>query len=174
MRASKFPAFLFICGIALCSAPLQAAVVPSANSALYYRGGTRYLWFTRVVRYWRVPVVHPAARVDPRIDPRLMRAATIAQQHATARSQARCWHYVKDALVAAGAINSYPKTAYAAEAETNWFTPTGSNGYRSAIPMRLRSARSLFTEIEAGGTWSFEPGMDLSAIIARRMPASIR
>lgn len=102
--------------MALCSTPLQAADLAPANSTLYYRGGSGYLWFTRVVHYWRVPVVHPAARVDPRIDPRLMRAAAIAQQHATARSQARCWHYVKDALVAAGAISSYPKTAYAAEA----------------------------------------------------------
>lgn len=45
-----------------------------------------------------------------------MRAATIAQAHARPQSQARCWHYVKDALVAAGVVNSYPKTAYAAEA----------------------------------------------------------
>jgi hypothetical protein len=33
-----------------------------------------------------------------------------------AESKAHCWHYVKTALVAAGVINSYPKTAYAAEA----------------------------------------------------------
>jgi hypothetical protein len=45
-----------------------------------------------------------------------MHAATIAQERANARSKARCWHYVKEALVAAGVVKSYPKTAYAAEA----------------------------------------------------------
>ena len=59
---------------------------------------------------------NPLAHVDPRIDPRLMRAATIAQDRANARSKALCWRYVKTALVAAGAINSYPKSVYAAEA----------------------------------------------------------
>ena len=56
------------------------------------------------------------AHVDPRIDPKLMRAATIAEERANARSKALCWHYVKDALVAAGVIRSYPKSAYASEA----------------------------------------------------------
>jgi hypothetical protein len=66
--------------------------------------------------HWRVPVTHPAARIDPRIDPKLRRAATIAEERASARTKARCWQYVKEALLAAGAINSYPKTAYAYEA----------------------------------------------------------
>lgn len=49
-------------------------------------------------------------------DPRLCRAATIAEERANARSRARCWRYVKEALVASGVINSYPKTNYASEA----------------------------------------------------------
>lgn len=59
---------------------------------------------------------HPPAQIDPRIDPRLRRAATIAQERANARSKSRCWHYVKTALVASGVIPSYPKTAYASDA----------------------------------------------------------
>lgn len=60
--------------------------------------------------------MHAFAHIDPRIDSRLRRAATIAQERANARSRARCWQYVKQALVAAGAVRSYPKTAYAADA----------------------------------------------------------
>jgi hypothetical protein len=63
-----------------------------------------------------VPVVHPDATVDSRLDPRLRKAATIAQDRAHARSKARCWRAVKEALVASGVINSYPKTSYATQA----------------------------------------------------------
>ena len=61
-------------------------------------------------------VVHPNASVDPRIDPRLRRAASIAQERSNAHTKARCWRYVKEALLQAGAVSSYPKTAYACEA----------------------------------------------------------
>ena len=66
--------------------------------------------------YWNVPVVHLDAAVDSRLDPRLRRAATIAQERANARSKSRCWQYVKQALFDAGVINSYPKTNYATQA----------------------------------------------------------
>ena len=56
------------------------------------------------------------AKIDPRIDPKLTRAATIAQERAHARSKSRCWRYVKQALLAAGVVSSYPKTAYAKQA----------------------------------------------------------
>ena len=56
------------------------------------------------------------AKVDPRVNPGLVRAATIAQDRAHARSKSRCWRYVKQALVAAGVVSSYPKTAYAKQA----------------------------------------------------------
>ena len=69
----------------------------------------------RIIRRY-YGVIHPDANVDPRLDSRLRRAATIAQERANARTKARCWRYVKEALVAAGAVNSYPKTNYAAQA----------------------------------------------------------
>ena len=56
------------------------------------------------------------AKVDPRLNPSLARAATIAQERAYAHSKSRCWRYVKQALVAAGAVSSYPKTALAKQA----------------------------------------------------------
>ncbi len=62
------------------------------------------------------PKAGPAGAVARGINPSLMKAATIAQERAHAHSRSRCWQYVKEALLAAGAVNSYPKTAYAKEA----------------------------------------------------------
>lgn len=47
---------------------------------------------------------------------RAERAATLADERANAHSKKRCWHYVKEALLASGVINSYPETACAKEA----------------------------------------------------------
>ena len=69
-----------------------------------------------VDEYLKKKLVYPAAKVDPRLDPKLMRAATIADERAHAHSKSRCWHYVKDALLASGVIDSRPKTALAKEA----------------------------------------------------------
>jgi hypothetical protein len=69
-----------------------------------------------VSKYYPKRITHPVAKVDPSIDPKLRRAATIAQERARAHSRSRCWRYVKEALLAAGVIGSYPKTAYAKEA----------------------------------------------------------
>ena len=58
----------------------------------------------------------PFKKFDERLDPALSRAATIAQERAHARSKSKCWRYVKQALLASGAITSYPKTALAKQA----------------------------------------------------------
>jgi hypothetical protein len=58
----------------------------------------------------------PFKKFDPRLDPALTRAATIAQERAHARSKSKCWRYVKQALLASGAVTSYPKTALAKQA----------------------------------------------------------
>ncbi len=56
------------------------------------------------------------AKVDPRLSVTLVRAASIAKDRASAHSKSRCWRYVKEALLAAGAVSSYPKTALAKQA----------------------------------------------------------
>jgi hypothetical protein len=66
--------------------------------------------------YYPGKIVHPLAKVDLRLDPRLLRAATLAEERAHAKSKERCWRYVKEALLAAGAVKSYPRTAYAKQA----------------------------------------------------------
>jgi hypothetical protein len=63
----------------------------------------------------QIPAV-ATGKVQRGINPTLMRAATIAQERAHAHSGSRCWQYVKEALLAAGAVSSYPKTAYAKDA----------------------------------------------------------
>ena len=58
----------------------------------------------------------PIAKIDPHLDPKLAKAATIAQERAHAHSKSRCWHYVKEALVASGAVSSRPTSALAKQA----------------------------------------------------------
>jgi hypothetical protein len=97
------------------TAPSEGLV--KSEKKFVYKDASGKITSVRVIRrYWRVPIVHPVAKIDPRIDPKLRRAATIAEERANAHSRAQCWHYVKEALVASGAINSFPKTAYAYEA----------------------------------------------------------
>ena len=66
--------------------------------------------------YHKKKLVYPAAKIDPRLDPKLMRAASIAQERAHAHSKSRCWRYVKEALLASGVIHSRPTTALAKQA----------------------------------------------------------
>jgi hypothetical protein len=95
----------------------QAAGLTDSKSHFVYQESSGKVKSARIVpRYWPRRIVHPFAHVDLRLDPKLMRAATIAEERANARSHSRCWHYVKTALVAAGVVNSYPKTAYAIDA----------------------------------------------------------
>jgi hypothetical protein len=69
-----------------------------------------------VSEYQKKRIVHPMAKVDPRLDPRFVRAASIADERAYAHSKSRCWRYVKQALVASGLVSSYPKTELAKQA----------------------------------------------------------
>ena len=49
-------------------------------------------------------------------DKRMVHAAEIAAARARGHSTSRCWHYVKDALLAAQIIPTRPKTEYAKQA----------------------------------------------------------
>src|SRR6266404_5937441 len=50
-----------------------------------------------VTQYQPKKIVYPLAKVDPKIDPKLCCAATIAEERAHVHSGSRCWHYVKEA-----------------------------------------------------------------------------
>ena len=69
-----------------------------------------------ITHYYPNQIVYPFAKVDRHIDRKLMQAATIAQERAHAHSRSRCWHYVKDALLASGVIDSRPKSELAKNA----------------------------------------------------------
>ena len=69
-----------------------------------------------ITQYYPNQIVYPYGKIDRHIDSRLMQAATIAQERAHAHSRSRCWHYVKDALLASGVIDSRPKTELARDA----------------------------------------------------------
>jgi hypothetical protein len=103
--------------LTLTTIEVRSEGLASSRNRFYYRTPQGSTGSARIIRhYWGTPIFHPDAQVDSRLDPRLRRAATIAQERANARSKSRCWRYVKEALVASGVINSYPKTNYASQA----------------------------------------------------------
>src|SRR5438874_2913372 len=69
-----------------------------------------------ITQYYPKQIVHPFATIDRHIDPKLLQAATIAQERAHAHSRSMCWHYVKEALLASGVIDSRPKSELAKDA----------------------------------------------------------
>jgi hypothetical protein len=78
-----------------------------------------------ITQYYPKQIVYPLAKIDKHIDRKLMQAATIAQERAHAHSRSRCWHYVKEALLASGVIDSRPKSAYAKQAAQELVTNYG-------------------------------------------------
>jgi hypothetical protein len=69
-----------------------------------------------ITQYYPKQIIYPFAKIDRHIDGKLMQAATIAQERAHAHSRSMCWHYVKEALLASGVINSRPKSELAKDA----------------------------------------------------------
>ena len=103
--------------------PVRPMNQPTVNQTAQH--GSRFSFKTAGGKRESVPVisefypkrlVYPYAKIDRRIDNRLVQAATLAQERAHAHSRSRCWHYVKDALLASGVIDSRPKTELARDA----------------------------------------------------------
>jgi hypothetical protein len=112
------PRFSLIAGLVLLAATAaRGQIVESAKAKFIFKDADGKTDSAEIVtKYIPKKIVHPLAKADHSIDPKLMRAATIAEERANAHSREQCWHYVKEALVASGAVNSYPKTVYAKEA----------------------------------------------------------
>src|SRR2546430_5968976 len=105
------------CCAAVFATQSQAASVKDSKSTFFFKDASGSEKSAEIVtKYQPKKIVLPFAKADTKIDPKLRRAATIAEERAHAHSRARCWHYVKEALLAAGVVSSYPKTAYAKEA----------------------------------------------------------
>jgi hypothetical protein len=114
-RHFLFSFFFFACLILL-GQELRAEGLVTSRSHFYYRNAAGGVSRVRIIRHYYQPVVHANATIDPRLSPALRRAVSIAEERASAHTKGRCWQYVKEALVAAHAIPSYPKTAYACDA----------------------------------------------------------
>lgn len=115
----RFLLLLFVGFCALLSTTLnvRSEGLDRSRTHFYYSNFDGSVGSARIIRrYYNIPVVHPDATVDSRLDPKLRKAASIAQERANARSKSRCWQYVKTALVEAGVIDSYPRTNYATQA----------------------------------------------------------
>jgi hypothetical protein len=111
-----FLAFLSLFGLLSSTISARSEGLARSRTRFYYSSFDGSVGSARIMRHYWVPVTHPDAPVDTRLDPRLRKAATIAQERANARSKSRCWQYVKTALVESGVIDSYPRSNYATQA----------------------------------------------------------
>ena len=117
MHRFFFLAFLSLVGLLSTTISARSEGLAKSRTRFYYSNFDGSVGSARIMRhYWNLPVSHPDGQVDSRLDPRLQKAASIAQERANARSKSRCWQYVKTALVESGVIDSYPKTNYATQA----------------------------------------------------------
>ena len=95
----------------------SSSVSPKAKPTFTYRDSTGTQESIPVVtKYQPNKIVYPYGKYDRRVGAGLLRAATIAQERARAHSRSMCWHYVKEALVAAGVVATRPKTELAKDA----------------------------------------------------------
>lgn len=103
--------FLFtICG-ALGLSSTQAAGLSNSETRFVYVDANGKVQSSEIISHYTGKISNL-----PHLDPKLARAATIAEERAHAHSKMRCWRYVKEALVASGAVSSYPQTALARQA----------------------------------------------------------
>jgi hypothetical protein len=114
----RSPRFILISGSILLAASIaHGQMVASAKQKFVFKDADGKTDSVDIVtKYVPKKIVHPFAKLDASIDPKLRRAATIAEERANAHSREQCWHYVKEALLASGAVSSYPKTVNAKDA----------------------------------------------------------
>jgi hypothetical protein len=112
------PRLMVITGAILLGASVaHGQMVTSAKPKFLFRDADGKTDSVEIVSsYAPKKLVRPYAKMDQSVGSKLARAATIAEERAHAHSREQCWHYVKEALVASGAVSSYPKTVNAKDA----------------------------------------------------------
>ncbi|PYJ98005.1 MAG: hypothetical protein DMF22_01205 [Verrucomicrobia bacterium] len=107
-----------LCGMAFWPRPVSALNMSMSPKPKFdYKDASGKRRSVEIIdKYQPKKIVHPFAKLDPKIDPKLCRAATIAEERAHAHSHSLCWHFVKEALVAAGVLRSRPTTMLAKQA----------------------------------------------------------
>jgi len=114
----KITPFLILgaCCVAFCPRPAAALNFSAPKPKFGYTDASGKKQSVEIVdRYYPKKIVKPFEN-DSKIDPKLRKAATIAEERARAHSLSKCWHYVKEALVAAGVVKSRPQTTLAKQA----------------------------------------------------------
>jgi hypothetical protein len=107
---------LGICSVAFCPRPAAALNFSAPKPKFGYTDASGKKQSIEIVdKYYPKKLVQPFGN-DSKIDPKMRRAATIAEERARAHSLSKCWHYVKEALVAAGVVKSRPQTLLAKQA----------------------------------------------------------
>jgi hypothetical protein len=116
--SSCAPRFILVFGsILLAASVARGQLVASAKQKFVFRDADGKTDSAEIItKYATKKIVRPFAKLDSAVSPKLMRAATIAEERAHAHSREACWHYVKEALLASGAVSSYPKTVNAKDA----------------------------------------------------------
>lgn len=118
------PLFLSLT-LSLCTASAAHAAAAPRSHFNFTDANGKAQSVSVITKYYPKKIQYPVAKLDRSVDPKLMRAATIAQERARAHSKSLCWRYVKEALLASGAVSSYPKTAYAKDAGNELVTNYG-------------------------------------------------
>lgn len=103
------PKLLLLAALAVAS---LFATPKTASAQIYYQS----VAFSNYGSYHTFTPQAPRAGHDNRIDSHLIRAAHLAESHAARHSTLRCWKFVKNALLEAGAVSAYPATNYACQA----------------------------------------------------------
>jgi hypothetical protein len=107
---------LGLCCVAFYPRPAAALNFSSPKPKFGYTDASGKKQSVEIVdKYYPKKMVQPFGN-DSKIDPKLRRAATIAEERARAHSLSKCWRYVKEALVAAGVVTSRPQTTLAKQA----------------------------------------------------------
>ena len=101
---------------AFCPFPASALGFSAPKPQFAYTDASGKKQSAEVVdKYYPKKITQPVV-ADSKIDPKLRRAATIAEERAHAHSLKKCWQFVKEALVAAGVVKSRPQTPLAKQA----------------------------------------------------------
>jgi hypothetical protein len=109
-----------------CPRPAFALVFSAPKPNFVYTDASGKKQSVEVVdKYYPKKIVNPVAKANTNIDPKLRRAATIAEERAHAHSLSKCWRFVKEALVAAGVVKSRPQTTLAKQAGQELVTNYG-------------------------------------------------
>src|SRR5678816_3953189 len=92
--------FIILGAATLCPRPAMALRFSAPTPKFNYTDTSGKKQSVEIVdKYYPKKIVQPIAKADAQLDPKLRRAATIAEERARAHSLSKCWRFVKDCLL---------------------------------------------------------------------------